>query len=114
MKPRTVTLFDTIARRLCALSGSILCDQHHAKACFALHHGRVSIGSLFERSRLDHRANILQHAEGKRVLLIDRRAGQGAVNRAPSKDERERIQLDWLKWYSHDDEFAAGCKTRHK
>jgi hypothetical protein len=30
------------------LSGSVLCDQRHAEACFALPHTSVSISSLFE------------------------------------------------------------------
>jgi hypothetical protein len=34
-------------------------DQHHAEACFALHHASVSISSLFERNCLDPRADIL-------------------------------------------------------
>ena len=54
----------------------ILCNQHHAKPCFAVHHASVSISSLFERKCLDHRADILQDAEGKGILGIDRRASQ--------------------------------------
>src|ERR1700730_6567473 len=98
----------------CALSNSVLCDQHQAELCLALHHASVSISSLFERSCLDHRADILQAAEGKSVLLLDRRAGQGAVDRASSKDERERTQLNLVRRYTHHDELAAGCKTGHK
>ena len=45
--------------------------QHHAEPCLALHHASVSIGSLFEGNGLDHRANILQNAEGEGVLCID-------------------------------------------
>jgi Zinc-binding dehydrogenase len=37
----------------CAFSGSVLCNQHHAEPCFALHHASVSIGSLFERNVAD-------------------------------------------------------------
>jgi hypothetical protein len=51
-------------------------SEDHAEPCFALHHASVSISSLFERNCLDHRADILQNAEGKGVLAIDRRAGQ--------------------------------------
>ncbi len=36
------------------------------------------------------------------------------VDRPPSKDERERIQLDWVLRYTHHDELAAGSKTGHK
>ena len=36
------------------------------------------------------------------------------VNRAPSKDKRERTQLDLVLRYTHHDELAAGCKTGHK
>jgi hypothetical protein len=57
------------------LNGSILCNQHHAEPCLALHHASVSIGSLFERSCLDHRADILQDAECKGILTINRRTG---------------------------------------
>src|SRR2546426_11158701 len=96
------------------LRDSVLCDQDHAEQCFALHHASVSITSLFERSCLDHRADILQDAEGKGVLLIDRRASQRAVDRAPSKDERERTQLNLVRRYTYHDELAAGCKTGHK
>src|SRR5262245_25395621 len=42
------------------LSAFVLCDQHDAKPCLALHHASVSISSLFERSCLDHRTDILQ------------------------------------------------------
>src|SRR5258705_13645744 len=59
----------------CALSDSVLCNQNHAEPCFAFHHAIVSIGSLFERSCLDHRADVLQDAEGKGVLGFNRRAG---------------------------------------
>src|SRR5439155_25910336 len=58
------------------LSGSVLNKQHHAEPCFALHHASVSICSLFETNGLNHRADILQDAEGKGVLGIDRRSGQ--------------------------------------
>jgi hypothetical protein len=63
-------------RTLCTLSDSVLSNQHHAEPCFAFHHVTVSIGSLFERSCLDHRADILQDAEGKSVLGLNRRAGE--------------------------------------
>src|SRR3984893_1721398 len=96
------------------LSDSVLCNQHHAEPCFALHHASVSIGSLFERNRLDHRADILQDAKGKGVLGINRRAGQAPVNRAPSKDQRESTQLHLVLRYTHHDELAASCKTGHK
>src|ERR1700741_3427399 len=46
------------------------CNEHHAEPCFALHHASVSISSLFERNCLDHRADILQDAEGNGVLGI--------------------------------------------
>src|SRR5713226_3341465 len=74
----------------------------------------VSISSLFERNCLDHRADILQDAEGQGVLGINRRAGECPVNRAPSKDKRERTQLHLVLRHSHHDELAAGCKTGHK
>src|SRR6202035_2980071 len=86
----------------------------HAESCFALHHASVSISGLFKRSCLGHRANILQDAEGKRVLLIDRRARQRAVDRAASKDKRERVQLNLVRRYTHHDELAADRKTGHK
>jgi hypothetical protein len=60
----------------CFLRDSVLCNQHHAKPCFALDHASVSISSLFERNCLDHRANVLQDTKGKGVFVIDRRAGQ--------------------------------------
>jgi hypothetical protein len=60
----------------CFLRDSVLCNQHHTEPCFALHHASVSIGSVFERNCLDHRADILQDAEGKGVLGVNRRAGQ--------------------------------------
>ncbi len=99
---------------LYTLSDSVLCNQHHAEPRFALHHAGVSIGSLFERKCLDHRADILKDAEGKGVLAINRRAGQAPVDGATSKNERERIQLDRVLRYTDHDEFPAGCKTGHK
>src|SRR5882724_12535909 len=93
---------------------TVLRDQYHAEACFALHHARVRIGSLFERKSLDHRTDILQDAEGKGVLAIDRRAGQAPVDRTPPKDERERTQLDLVLRHTDHDELPAGCKTGHK
>jgi hypothetical protein len=69
-------------------------NQHHAEARFALHHASVGACSSFERKRLDHRADVLQNTEGKGVLVINRRAGQRVVNRAASKDERERTHLN--------------------
>src|ERR1700737_2499857 len=56
------------------LSCSAFRDQHHAEPRFPLHHAGVSISGLFEGSCLDHRADILQDAEGKDVLSIDWRA----------------------------------------
>src|SRR5690349_10729090 len=90
---------------------SVLRDQHDAEACFALHHATVSIRSLFERKRLDHRPDVLQDAEGEGVLAIDRRAGEASVDRSSSKDERERAQLNLVLRYTHHDELAAGCET---
>src|SRR6185503_4057808 len=81
--------------------------QHHAEPCFALHHAGVTISSLFERKCLDHRTDILQDAEGQSVFVIDRRAGQRSVNRAPSKNKRHRTQLDRVLGYTHHDELAA-------
>jgi hypothetical protein len=57
-------------------SETILCNQHHAEPCFALHHASVTISSLFERNRLDHRADVFQNPEGKGVPGIDCRASQ--------------------------------------
>src|SRR5215467_6607183 len=93
---RNSTLFAEIAKRqgqaslwflvscgiLHTLSHSVFCDQHHSEPCFALHHASVSIISLLERNCLDHRADILQNAEGKRVLAINRRASQAPIDRA--------------------------------
>src|ERR1700730_18235654 len=99
---------------LCTLSNSVLCKQHHPEPCFALHHASEGVRGLFERNCLDHRANILEDTEGKSVLLIYRGSGQRAVNRAPSEDERERIQLDRVLRHTNHDEFAAHCKSRHE
>src|SRR5882762_1478162 len=96
------------------LSGSVLCNQHHAEPRLALHHTSVSIRRLFERNCLDHWADILQDTEGKGVLAINGRARQSPVDRAPSKDKRERIQLDLVLWYAYHDELSMGCKTGHK
>ena len=92
-------------RRPLALSDSVLCNEHHAKPCIALHHARISIGGLFERSCLDHRADVLQDAERKRVLLFNRSAGQSAVDWAASKNERESVQLDLISGHTHRDEL---------
>ncbi len=93
VKNLRLELLDLMASRctLRASSGSLFCNQHHAEPCFALHHASVSVSSLLERSCLDHRADILQDAEGKRVFGIDCSAGQASVNRPPSKNKRERI-----------------------
>src|SRR5580692_798320 len=99
---------------LCTLSNSVLCKQHHAEPCFSLHHARIGVRSLFKGSCLDHRANILEDTEGKRVLLIHRRSGQRSENRAPSEDEWERIQLDRVLRHTNHDEFAAHCKSGHE
>jgi len=85
----------------------LTCNQHHAEPCFAFDHASVSITSLFERKCLDHRTDILQDAEGQSVFVIDRRAGQRSVNRAPSKNKRHRTQLDRVLGYTHHDELAA-------
>src|SRR2546429_5730257 len=91
-----------------------LCNQHHAEPCFALHHASVSIGGLFERNCLDHGSDVLQDAESKCVLAVNRRPGQAPEDRAPSKDERKRIHLDRVLRYTDHDDLAAGCKTGHK
>src|SRR5262245_16137542 len=90
------------------------CKQHHAEPGFAFHHSSISISGLFERECLDHRADILRYGEGKGVLAINRSAGKAAVDRAPSKDERESIQLDRVLRHTYHDELAADCETRHK
>jgi hypothetical protein len=97
-----------------ALSEAGFCNQHHAEPRLALHHASVSISSLFERDGLDHRADIFQDAEGKSVLAINRGARQASVDRAPSKHERKRIQLDRVLRYTQHDELAASCKTGHQ
>src|SRR5258706_13786467 len=93
---------------------SVLRDQHHTESCFALHHVSVSISSLFERSCLDHRPDFLQYAERESVLLLDRGAGQRAVDRAPSENQRERTQLNLVGWHAYHDELAAGRKSGHE
>src|SRR5262249_8245844 len=96
------------------LNDSVLRKERHAEPSFALHHAGVSVSSPFERNCFDHRANILQNAEGKRVLAINRRAGQAPVDRAPAKDEWDRAQLDLVFRRANHDELAAGCETGHK
>src|SRR5712691_3252698 len=96
------------------LSDSALHNQHRAEPRFALDHASVGIGSLFEKKCLDHRTDVLQDAEGKRVLAINRRARQTAMDRAPSKHKRECIQLDLVLRYTDHDELPTGCKTGHK
>ena len=76
------------------LGDSILRNQHHSQACLALDHSSISISGPFERKCLDHRADIFQDAEHEGVLGINRYDGQVPVDRASSKDGRERIQLD--------------------
>jgi hypothetical protein len=56
----------------CFLRASVLRNQNHTEPCFALHHASVSISSLFERNSLDHRADILEDAEGEGVLATVR------------------------------------------
>src|SRR5262244_1785403 len=90
------------------------CKQHHAEPGFAFHHSSVSISGLFEGKCLDHRVDILHDAEGKSVLAINRSAGQAAVDRAPSKDERERIQLDRVLRHTYHYQLAADCETGHQ
>jgi hypothetical protein len=48
----------------------LLVDQHHAEACFSMHHVSVSLGSLFKRHCLDHRAKIFQDAEGEGTCVL--------------------------------------------
>src|ERR1700730_6549598 len=78
------------------LSESILCNQHYAEPCFALHHASVSISGLFERRCLDHWADIRLDAEGQRVLTINGGAGKASVDRPTAKEERQSIQLNWI------------------
>src|SRR5690242_888175 len=73
--------------------------QNHAEASFALDHACVSVGRLFERNRLDHRTNILEDTKLKRVLIVDRLAGQTAVNRSATEDQRQRA--DWYRIWGH-------------
>ena len=96
------------------VSVGVFCNQHHAEARLAFHHAGISIGGLFQRNCLDHRADVLQDAEGKGVLPVNRRAGQAPVDRAPSEDEGERILLDLVLRYTDHDELAVGCKPEHK
>src|SRR5262249_39577204 len=63
---------------------------------------------------LDHRANILQDAKVKRVLGVNRRAGQAAVNRTSSEDERKRIQLNRVLWHADNNELPMCRKTGHE
>jgi len=92
---------------------SVFCNQHHAEPCFAVHHSSKSIGGPFERKCLDHRTYILQNTERKGILAINRSASQTSVDRAPSKGERERVQLDLVLRHTHDDELAANPKVGH-
>src|SRR6266853_2052188 len=88
--------------------------EYHSEPCFASHHAGVRIGGLFKRKCLDHRANIFQDTEAKSVLAFNRRSRQASVDRAPSEDERERVQLDLVLRYPHNDELSAWCKPRHQ
>jgi hypothetical protein len=83
--------------------------------CFGKGHGVTSgsqvchlsvIGAEFIREELSRSAaNILQAAEGKSILGIN--TGRRTVNRAPSEDKLERIQLQLVV----QDRHADGCKT---
>src|SRR5258705_7229558 len=39
--------------------------------CFVFHHASVGISGVLKGNRLDHRADILEDAEGKGVLVVD-------------------------------------------
>jgi hypothetical protein len=59
------------SRILSSLRGSVVHDQHHAEAGFALHHASVTIGSLFQGNCLYHGANVFEDAEGKGDFAFD-------------------------------------------
>src|SRR4029077_8471539 len=98
----------------CALSGSGLRNQHHSEPGLALDHASVGIGSSFERKCLDHGADIFQDAEGESVLAINRGTCQASVNRTPSKDKRERIQLNLDLRNAPKDPLSTRCQAGHK
>jgi len=76
-----------------------------------MHHATVSLGSLFKRKRLDHRPNILQD---KRVLVIDRLAGQTTNNRTLTKNNWKRIDWHRIVRQSYNDQLAVDRKTTHQ
>jgi hypothetical protein len=65
---------------------SLARDQHDSETRFALHHTRVCLCGPFERDRLHHRANLLEHAECEGVLVVNRRTRESTVNRARPED----------------------------
>jgi hypothetical protein len=90
-------------------------NQHDSEASFISHHASVSFCSMRQRNGFDHRADLLQGAEGKRVLRIYRGTGHCSRNRTHAKKERNRIYLDWfISSGSGDNELAAWSKSSEK
>ena len=53
--------------------------------------------------RLDHRPNILQDTEVKRLLVIDRLAGQTAKNRALTENNWKSVDRHQIVRHSYND-----------
>ena len=66
----------------------LLCNQPHAEPCLAFHHACVSIGSLFERNCLDHRANILQNVDSGAFPTLIGQLPRLVLNRSGIPDIR--------------------------
>ena len=70
--------------------------QDDAKACLAAHHAVVGLGDALQRIGLVHRPHAGPHAEGERVLRVDRGPGIPALDRAAPHEQRHGRHLHRL------------------
>src|SRR6266550_3374547 len=71
-------------------------DQHDSEASFVSHHASVSFGSICQRNSFDHRMDLLQGAEGKRVLRIYRGSGHCPRDRTHTEKKWNRVNANRL------------------
>ena len=69
-------------------------NQHDSEAGFVSHHASVSFCGICQWNGFDHRSDVLQRVEGKRVLRIYGRPGHCSGNRTRTEKKRDRLDAN--------------------
>src|SRR5688572_32290469 len=85
--------------------------ENGAKTRLAADHMFVRLGRALERKNFSHSTHAGKHAEGERILRINRAAGRPSDDRPPAADHQSSIDFEGLISSTEDDQFSIDAKT---